>query len=110
MTRRVCVKLYTINFLTFRAYICVIFGRPFVKRFALCYQTVVCLVVCPVLSVCNVGVLWPSGWMDQDETWLAGRSRLWPHFVIWGPISITPKGPQPPIFGPYLLWPNGWMD
>ena len=23
---------------------------------------------CPVLSVCNVGVLWPNGWMDQDET------------------------------------------
>jgi len=21
-----------------------------------------------VLSVCNVGVLWPNGWMDQDET------------------------------------------
>ena len=26
----------------------VLFGRPFVKRFALCYRTV----VCPVLSVC----------------------------------------------------------
>jgi len=25
-----------------------VFGRPFVKRFALCYQTVVCLSVCPV--------------------------------------------------------------
>jgi len=34
------------------------FGDPFVKRFALCYQTVVCL------SVCDVGVLWPNGWMD----------------------------------------------
>jgi len=30
----------------------VIFGRPFVKRFDLCYQTVACLSVCPVLSVC----------------------------------------------------------
>jgi len=28
------------------------------------------------LSVCNVGVLWPNGWMDQDATWY-GR-RLWP--------------------------------
>jgi len=28
--------------------------------------------VCPVLSVCDVGVLWPNGWMDQDETWHAG--------------------------------------
>jgi len=29
------------------------FGRPFVKRFALCYQTVVC-------PVCDVGTLWPQ--------------------------------------------------
>jgi len=34
-----------------------VFGRPFVKRFALCYRTVVCL------SDCDVGVLWPNGWM-----------------------------------------------
>ena len=34
------------------------FGRPFVKRFALCYGTV-------VLSVCSVGMLRPRGWMDQ---------------------------------------------
>jgi len=40
-----------------------VFGRPFV--FARCYWTV----VCPVsLSVCDVGVLWPNGWMDQDAT------------------------------------------
>jgi len=39
-----------------------LFGRPFVKRFiALCYRTV-------VPSFCNVGVLWPNGWTDQDET------------------------------------------
>jgi len=48
------------------------FGRPFVKRFALRYQTVVCL---SVLSVCNVGILWPNGYTDQDETWNAGRPR-----------------------------------
>jgi len=30
----------------------------------------VCLSVCPICPVCNVGVLWPNGWMDQDETWL----------------------------------------
>ena len=46
-----------------------IFGRPFVKRFALCYQTVVrlsvCLSVClSCLSVCNVSVLWPNVWTD----------------------------------------------
>ena len=31
-----------------------IFGRPCVKRFALCYQSVVCLSVCPVCPVCPV--------------------------------------------------------
>jgi len=26
--------------------------------------------VCPLsLSVCNVGILRPNGWMDQDATW-----------------------------------------
>jgi len=40
------------------------------------YHTVVCL---SVLSVCNVGVLWPNGWMHQDKTLLAGRPpRPWP--------------------------------
>jgi len=62
------------------------------------------------LSVCNVGVLRPNGWMDQDETWHAGRPRPWPHCVRWGPSSPSSKGAQAPIFGPYLLWPNGWMD
>jgi len=33
-----------------------IFGRPFVKWFALCYRTVVCPVLSS-LSVCNIGVL-----------------------------------------------------
>jgi len=50
--------------LTFLKTLLLIFGRPFVKRFALCYWTV----VCPVLSVCDVGVLWSNGWMDQDGT------------------------------------------
>ena len=85
------------------------FGRPFVKRFALCYQTVVCHVR-SCLCVCGVGVLWSNDWMDQDETWHAGRPRPWPHYVRWGSSSPSPKGLSPPIFGPYLLWPNGWMD
>jgi len=57
-----------------------LFGRPFVKRFALCYRTT-------VLSVCNVGALWPNGLTDQDETWLAGRPRPWPHCVRWAPTK-----------------------
>jgi len=85
-----------------------IFGRPFLKRFALlCYQTVLCP-VCPVSlrRWCTVA----KGWMDQDETWHACRPRPWPHCVRWWPSSPSPKGAQPPIFGAYLLWPNGWMD
>jgi len=57
------------------------FERPFVKRFAYAIGPLsVCLSVClsplsvlSVLSVCYVGVLWPNGWMDQDETWHAGN-------------------------------------
>jgi len=30
------------------------------------------LSVCPV---CDVGVLWPNGWTDQEETWRVGRPR-----------------------------------
>jgi len=37
-----------------------VFGRPFVKRFALCYRAV----VSPVCPVCKVGVLWTNGFRD----------------------------------------------
>jgi len=62
-----------------------------------------------VLSLCDVGVLWPNGWMDQDKTWHAARPRPWPPCVRWGP-SLSQKVHSPPIFGPCPLWPNGWMD
>jgi len=83
-----------------------VFGRPFVKRFVLCYRSVVYL---SCLSVCDVGALWTNGWMDQDETCHAGRPRPRTHCVRWEPSFPSPKGTQPPIFGPYVLWPNGWM-
>jgi len=47
---------------------------------------------CPVSPVCDVCVLWLYGWMDQYETWRAGRPRPWPHCVRWGPSSPPPKG------------------
>jgi len=47
------------------------------------------------LSVCDVGVLRLNGWTDQDETWLAGRPRPWPHCVRWGSSSPSPKKAQP---------------
>ena len=62
-----------------------VFGRPFVKQFALCYRSVV-LSVC--LSVTLVyRVLWP---MDQDETWHGGRPRPRSHCVRWRPSSPFP--------------------
>ena len=70
-------------------------GRPFVKRFDLCHRTVVLSVCLYCLSVCNVGVLSPNGWTDQDETWHAGR--LGPgHIVLEGdPAPPLSKGNSP---------------
>jgi len=63
--------------------------------------------VCPVCPVCNVSVLWPNGWMNQDETWHTGRPRPWPHCVVRRSSSPR-KGDTaaPPLFGPCLLWPR----
>jgi len=53
-------------YVTYRNVYYSIFGRQFVKRSAL-YAIMGPL---SVLSVsCNVGVLWPNGWMDQHATW-----------------------------------------
>jgi len=62
--------------------------------FGLCYATT-------VLAVCNVGVLWPNGWMDQDATWYGGRP--WPrwHCVRWGPsYPAMERGTAAPTFRP----------
>jgi len=54
----------------------------------------VCLSVLPGCPVCDVGVLWPSGWMDQDETWQAGRPLPQPHYVKGDPAPPS-KGTHP---------------
>jgi len=65
--------------------------RPYtIEPLSVCMS---CLSVC--LSVCNVGVLWPNSWMDQDETWHKGRPRPGPHCVRWGPSSPSQKGHNP---------------
>ena len=53
---------------------------------------------CPLLSVCNVGVLWPNGWTDQDETWHAGGLGSG-HIVLDG----DPGPPPPEGHSPQLL-------
>jgi len=72
----------------------------------------VCKTVRPMLSdrclsclsspVCDVGVLWPNGWTDQDETWHAGRPRPQPHCVR-DEISSSPteRGITAPTFEIY---------
>jgi len=66
----------------------------------------VCLVC---LSVGDVDVLWPNGWMDQGETWL--QVGLGPgHVVLDGDPAPLLQRERAPNFWPYLLWPNCWMD
>jgi len=100
-------------------YFCtVVFGRPFVKRFALCYQTVVCLSVCHVMScpICPVCLsatfVHCSQAVGRIKMKLGVKIGLDPgHIVLDGdPLSLPKRGAESQIFGPCLLWPNGWMD
>jgi len=80
----------------------VVFGRLFVKRFTLCYQTVVCLSVMFVHCGQMVG---------RIKMKLGIRVGLGPgRIVLDGDLAPPPQRAQPPIFGPYLLRPNGCMD
>jgi len=76
-----------------------IFGRPFVKRFALCYRTVVLsdLTVCPVcLSVTLLYCGQTVGWIKMK---LGMEIGLGPgHIVLDGDLA-PPRGTAP-IFGP----------
>jgi len=53
---------------------------------------------CPVCPICNVGVLWPSGWMEQGATCYAGRPHPRRHCVRWEP--------SPPCKGSHQLLPT----
>ena len=52
------------------------------------------LCVLPCLSVCNVGVLWPNSWMDQDETQHGGRPWPRPQYARWWPSSPQRHSPH----------------
>jgi len=94
-----------------------VLGRPFVKRIALCYRSVVCLswlsglsvcLSCPVLSVTLVYCGQTVGWIKMK---LGMQIGLGPgHIVLDEDPAPLHKGAQLPIFGPCLLWPFGWMD
>jgi len=93
-----------------------IFGRPFVKRFALCSQTVVCP-VCPVslsvLFILSVAFVHCGQTVGRIKMKLGMQVDLGlGHIVLDGdPAPAPSKGHSShPIFGPYLLRPNGCMD
>jgi len=85
--------------------LCVV-GRPFVKRFALFYRTVVCP-LCPVLSVTMVYCGQTVRWIRMP---LGTEVGLGPgDIVLDGDPGLSPPkwAQQPPLFRPCLLWPNG---
>ena len=86
-----------------------VFGRPFVKRFALCYQTVVCLSCLSVLCVTLVYfVLYPNGWMDKMK--LGNQVGLGPgHIVLDGDPASPPQRVTAPNFRPISAVAK-WLD
>jgi len=46
-----------------------------------------------MLSVCDVGILWPNGWMYQDETSHGSRPQTG-HIVLDGNLHPPKKGAQ----------------
>jgi len=73
--------------------ISIIFGRPFVKRFTLCYQTGVCLSVLPVmlmLMYCGQTI----GWIKMKFGMQVGLGTG--HILVDGdPAPLPPKGQSP---------------
>ena len=90
-----------------RFFVGAVFGRPLVKRFAPCYQTVV-LSVSSVLYVTSVYCGQTDAWIKMKLGTQVGLSPG--HIALDGDTVPLHKGAQPPMFGPYLLRPNGCMD
>ena len=108
---RLRLRLYFMPFLTIlsnyngmTAYICrrfiptTVFGRPFVKRFALCYRTV----VCPVLSVLSVTFVHCGQTVGRIKMKLGTQVGLGPSHIVLGgdPASPPIKGHSQPNFRP----------
>jgi len=111
---RICIQLkVSLLPVLSNCHVLTVFGWPFIKRFALCYQTVVCS-VCPVsLFVCLWrwcivakqldGSVWNLAWIKMP---LDTEVGLGPDDIVLDGDGESPS----PIFGLRLLWPNGWMD
>jgi len=86
-------------------------------RFSRFWATV-CKTVCPVLLdrclsrlVCDVGIFWPNGWMDQDATWHVVGVNLG-HIVLDGdPASVSPQKGHGPQFSVHVCCGQtaGWI-
>jgi len=79
----------------------IIFWRSFVKRFALCYRSV----VCPVLSCLSVTFVHCGQTVVQIKMKLGMQVGLGPgHIVLGGdPAPLPWRSTAPPIFGPYEM-------
>ena len=77
---------------------CMSFGQLFVKRFARSYRTVVCLSVCPVLSVLSVMLVYCGqtvGWIKMK---LGMEVELGPVHTVLDVDPLTKKGyDSPPL-------------
>ena len=54
----------------------------------------------PIFGPC---LLWPNGWMDEDNTWHGGRPWSSPHCARWGHSSAPKKGDRAPNFWPIFI-------
>ena len=76
--------------------LCTLFGRLFVKRFALCYRSVVWLSVLPALSVTLVHCGQTVGWIKMK---LGTQIGLGPgHMVLDGDPAPPPLKGHSPLF------------
>jgi len=91
------------------SYSSLIFGRPFVKRFALCYRTVVCPVY---LSCLSVTLVYCGETVGPVKTKLGTEVGLGPgHIVLDGyPAPPPPKG-HSPLFSAHVCCGQtaGWI-
>jgi len=55
----------------------------------------------PIFGPC---LLWPNGWMDQDDSWHGGRPQPRRLYVRWGPTPLPKRGRAPfPDFRPVSI-------
>jgi len=109
---RTCAKFHSFRGHDFTGSLTFHFAIDFwatVSKTVLPMLSVVCLSVCPVLSVTLV---YCGQTVGRIKTKLVTQLGLGPGHIVLDEDPAPPplKGHNPPIFVPCLLWPNGWMD